>query len=1191
MFAKPVLKLLAHGIKPAAAGAGAVASMTPDEAEASFGGLAAKGSQQIIGQAAQLEARGVERTKIWEQTFQTHGRGAFKGQDGLWRVELEDVLEEVKLFKAGKIGGTLDEVLGRNAIAGAYPNLNRINVVPDQPVGSGNGSYGAVRNPDTGAVDETIRAEAATDRRPFQDGIQRGRTTEAEVDQAIAKSEIEPRKTVLHETQHAVQAREGFSRGSNPEASGGIENYLRSAGEVEARNVETRANMPPVDRYLTPPWQSQDVDEADMIMKVGDGKGINKALARQNAFLATLGLTGVAGVASAGDLDESVLTEDQLIAVQAARDKGISDDKIAAYIKMKAPESDAPQVPYAMDDSPFSPEELDAARRAGFSEEQLAEYARVSADRQQGTLDYAAIRESELPTPADNFMWESELPGPDGNIRKRTLNQDEILRVAAELQVDPRTQEGINAVYSESKRRNFQQTTSSAVATYTELARIESPYKWLKSHFGNNANSEWGRMQQQANTYIMELASERGLELIERDGQYYAKDSNGVEQHVSPGFLQTMGKQKFELAGNIAGFGGGVAMARSLGPYGKLPTFAMGVLGGAIGAVAGNQVDYLSAAIDAQEELNAKVSFEKALGSAQQSVVWEVLGVTAFKLGAFALNGVRNAYRLAKNGNLEGAYSALKENLGYVTDEQIDQMISGWERINQRTAPGKNRMEQALTITPTALPGGDSVIRAVAQRDPAASTAVASEINARAQSLQRAVREQTPEDTGARVLDSLQNYETEVRTNFSVVKNQGAELASPAFRFDMERTAIRPLLESKMSRLEDPATVERMQRLMVKIDTLTESRQFDDLLELRKTVNDYKFNKKINNPGDYDAINEVLGNIDGQIRSAMAESGDDGARWLDDWREANRSYAEYAQTRDNVLWKAIRRPGQSNEKIARTLLNYGPSIDNTYARVMEKLSPRVRADVENSMTSQLVDKFTFGKEGEFRAVQFPELEKAMRPFEFATPEAQRVKEVVSRMSEVYKNDVKLAAVSGNISLPNFQSYLTTDPFARLMYELASKVFNGVKRLIPGREADSLAMVNKVGKFLEDPLNTKTTEQVISAVKDNQELLASINRLQAAAARDVANGVVSTKAKTYRSSRGRLYLTPGRGRETGESVPLHRIVPEESAKAILEVEKIVSSTLTDSAKRKLVDEGFLMIRLEDGQVIPLDRGVR
>lgn len=46
--------------------------------------------------------------------------------------------------------------------------------------------------------------------------------------------------TLLHEIQHAIQDIEGFARGSNLEEGRSLDDYMRSAGEIESRNVEKR---------------------------------------------------------------------------------------------------------------------------------------------------------------------------------------------------------------------------------------------------------------------------------------------------------------------------------------------------------------------------------------------------------------------------------------------------------------------------------------------------------------------------------------------------------------------------------------------------------------------------------------------------------------------------------------------------------------------------------------------------------------------------------------------------------------------------------------------------------------------------------------------------------------------------------------------------------------------------------------
>lgn len=83
------------------------------------------------------------------------------------------------------------------------------------------------------------------------------------------------RKIALHELQHVVQSKEGFSSGANPSYMALLQEkhphllpaselktdpydlYHKLSGEVEARNVDLRRNMTPKERQVEKPWESE----------------------------------------------------------------------------------------------------------------------------------------------------------------------------------------------------------------------------------------------------------------------------------------------------------------------------------------------------------------------------------------------------------------------------------------------------------------------------------------------------------------------------------------------------------------------------------------------------------------------------------------------------------------------------------------------------------------------------------------------------------------------------------------------------------------------------------------------------------------------------------------------------------------------------------------------------------------------
>lgn len=1156
-----ISKLLSKGLAPAAATS---AALTSEEAEASFGGIGSKAALEVIDLAHYLEKQGASKDYIWKATTDRFGKGAFKGNDGRWRVEFNDFVEKMRtdtLMVSGK--DNLEHVQGFNDIALEY-DLSKVNVETIPSDSKISGSYDNAR---LMRVKEDIPLDSVDN----------------SVIDLVKDINYDNRQTIVHETQHVIQNMEGFQQGTNTSKAGSYQNYFRTAGEVEARNVERRLDMAPEDKRATPPWKTEDVNPSDKInqeltARSAMGRGLEiQALKKLDKKHATVGAAGLGVTEVAMGADQEKIDSFK----QRALEAGMAPEKIEAYLASKFPQ---PQQPAEDINSSLTPEEIERARAAGYSEEQIASY-----QMRGKAVDTAQISETDFAKPNESFLWESDVPTVEGNAQYEFLNEEEVKDYAEKLNVDPTTVPGINAIYSTAKRQRFQNTAKDIVANAEEFVQVDRPYAWFKSKFSANADAEYERFKQSSKARIVELGSERGLQLQynEQDGTWLALDEKGEWQPATPGFLKSMGKAKFEIAGGISGATNGVALLRALGPYGVRAQMAAGLVGGVVGAVVGDQIDYMSAAIALQEELDAKVQLEKALGTAQMSAVYDTLFLGAGKIATQSYKVVRQAYRMVKDQNKDGAYEVLKRALGFATDEQIRETINMWERLNKMPAPGGDFKEKALAIAPTTMPGGENILAATSRVDSSASLAVASEINVRAQSIIKAARDKVKSNLGTLVTKDLDSYREVVKVNFGIVKQQGEELSN-GFNFDLEKIAIKPLIESKIATIKNPSVLDSLTNILAKVDNATTSRQFADLLDLRHTVNNYKFNKRINNKLDYDAINEVLASIDSEIERGVAKN----AGWLKDWKLANKEYAQMKQLENNLLARAVSRKALRNEDVVKILTRHAPDADTTYTDVMSVLSPKVRADIENSIVDNITTKFTAGKEGEFRAIQFPELAKQLETFDFATPEAMRLKEVVRRMSEVYKNDIRLATVSGRISTPGAQTFLTDDPMLRAKMATMSMVFNKARQFIPGSNADILAMVNKTAKFLEEPLNVKVADDLLKDVQEDQNLTAALKRLQSEIAKSQAAGTEGTvRAKLFKDKSGKLYTTDGAGRTAaGESIPTHRIVTEDFARAAIGVDKLTTATLTKAARLKLINEGYLLIRFDNGQVIKLDNGV-
>ncbi len=217
---------------PAAAGAAGV----PKAALGMFGGrLAATADQSALKLAEAMDARGkATREQIYELT------GWFKGVDGKWRFEIDDsqarALPSADV-QAGKNAHSvpLSEVMSHPDFLKAYPDA------------------------------QALKAQAWNGKLPngadgsYYDG--RGMIYNA-------ASADNGRSIMLHELQHAAQGREGFAQGGQV----GNQDYRRLAGEVEARTVQKRQKLTPLERRARPPWYDYDVPEHEQIVRALLGK-------------------------------------------------------------------------------------------------------------------------------------------------------------------------------------------------------------------------------------------------------------------------------------------------------------------------------------------------------------------------------------------------------------------------------------------------------------------------------------------------------------------------------------------------------------------------------------------------------------------------------------------------------------------------------------------------------------------------------------------------------------------------------------------------------------------------------------------------------------------------------------------------------------------------------------------------------
>ncbi len=244
-----------------------------DGVKFSFAGQTARGADVVALDNAKVRiASGDDAETVRQET------GWHRGDDGKWRFEISD--DQAKLRVAGKTAGEVIDSAALDAITGnrkfpvtsdlidhaqlfvAYPKLSNIKV---EKMPAGGTALARLQRRATGF---TIQ---------LRESMPRDKVTSA----------------ILHELQHGIQVYEGFAVGGSKNIVfsdfdlNGAKAYRLLAGEVEARNTQTRQTMTPNLRRNIAPEFTQDTLSADVLVTF-NGKDITSKALPNNASMATI---------------------------------------------------------------------------------------------------------------------------------------------------------------------------------------------------------------------------------------------------------------------------------------------------------------------------------------------------------------------------------------------------------------------------------------------------------------------------------------------------------------------------------------------------------------------------------------------------------------------------------------------------------------------------------------------------------------------------------------------------------------------------------------------------------------------------------------------------------------------------------------------------------------------------------------
>lgn len=667
-----------------------------------------------------------------------------------------------------------------------------------------------------------------------------------------------------------------------------------------------------------------------------------------------------------------------------------------------------------------------------------------------------------------------------------------------------------------------------------------------------------------ARAKVISMAQDKGITLQWQGGEYYAQTPEGQWAKVTPTIWDELWAMKGETVGAVAGAVAGARAGAAIPaphPLAKLALGAAGsVVGAAAGAATGAEADYLYTAMKQSEELSAKVAAHKAITAAEWSVIGDVIGYPVAKLTGAAVKGIMNARDFIKTGNTAGAYRALKDTM-FISDSEAQELTD--KLAKQLAVPGSNEQERAIVSTAITQPGGEQLVRAATSTSPRVSQAVLQSIDSRAKSLLEGTE---TKNVGTLLRQDLGNYVSDVKQFFSSVKDEAMKAPNASrVQFNYDKLAVEPLMQRLESNIQDDAVLNRFKNLVMRVRETSDSRTFPDLLELRQIVTGFKYNKRITNTKDFQAIDEVLGNIDNAITQSaqMAMPGTADA-WLTKYAQARAKYAQMVQVQNNVLAKALRKPTLTEKEVGDLLTKHINSLDGTFDTVLSQLPMNARKKAEMAVIDTLANKFTTGQSSTMQVTDFVKLNDQLEDTIFTTPEARQMKQAIAKIADVFKNDPQLARVSGSTHFAQEADTLSTNPVTASRLAAARQMFRSWQKYFPTERGRGIALVNKVAELLDNPLHAKSVRDIIDEMP---EVTADVQKLQQEYAKAKAAGkdVGAARVKLY--GEGKVLDARASQGAAADTVPLHRIATLDQVKEIAEAEGLTNGKLLDAALKK------------------------
>lgn len=640
------------------------------------------------------------------------------------------------------------------------------------------------------------------------------------------------------------------------------------------------------------------------------------------------------------------------------------------------------------------------------------------------------------------------------------------------------------------------ETKRKAEEARANAENLYSRYSTMGNKLISSLSTEARKKAEEDNQLVLDKTLEeiraQGIPVISKNDKIYTVDDSGNEVQVDDvSLLRSMYKSKAEILGSLTGgvVGGAIGgtVGTAAGPVGTVAglttgrvvgTAAGALVGSAIGAYTGAGIDGLLTKLDMASKVKEGIIYEKMKDAGIADLVMGEVGLGVGKVAVGVGNTVKDVFNFVVDKNQKGAVDAMVKHMG-IDEAEAMQRVKDLEDLIGPLEGMKDGEKILYTLTQTQR-GGEAVAQAAVNLDPLASTRLANIISKRAEDTLNLAEDLSTSNNQYIFNQAINNYEKEVKSYYKAVKDSASEFTQD-YKFNLDDLNLNEVIDNIENGISNPFVKQKFSDTSKIIKDSYEGSTFNDLIDLRQAINDVKFNGPKLKREDSEVLDNIMARINKEIDDTAKTHIPNSEIWLDNWSKSLKEYTDMKKNMSNVMYKALTRPGISEDQVVNIFSKYIAAGDNTFYQVMEKLPKNVQNRVEGSVLNKLVNKFADGIEGSRRVIHFPGLASELQKVSWQSPKTKQLVRTINRMADVFKNDVHLAAVSGKIQLPKFQSYLTADPVIRMKMEIASSVFNTVKQYMPTQSADTLAMANHVGRLLENPVSDKAVKDLLGSM--------------------------------------------------------------------------------------------------------------